>query len=482
MKHFVIGQYHPPVMIGDVVRLLLAGRRWDLTVGKAEAIAVSAVQHGLVTVSSADRRALLGKSSRPRREGPRRVKRPQEGPPACALVAMDPPSQAVITAPPLRVTRDDDVHFDVLDCTLGGGNISAALLEAGAPFVRVAALDCDTAVGKTVGESLRHDFGGRSFRFFCRRMGEALRMFGERSFDAIVIDPGPCWAQVQDPARGFQVVSSDPTSLDLRYGHRIGQTSALQFLNRSDESELCDALTQYDPTTFAGLLRAKVVRAILKRRPFADSHDVATMLTRSSGGLEVPGDLWNSVTPPSKSHYAAKIIYALAAAVNDDARELRTAVTNSLPMLQPEGRLCAVTRHPYEAAIVEEVAAAHPFALLVSKVVIEPDEAEATMQPLSTTVWILQRTQRAASATKNALGGGLALTPDEAVAARMQQLTGLDARPHPKQYPAGITGFGEYRFRGVEEREEEAMAARAHSAPLLVPRSGGNDRGGRLRL
>jgi hypothetical protein len=94
------------------------------------------------------------------------------------------------------------VTYDVLDCTLGGGHHSAAILAEGAPYSRVVALDCDHDVRRTAA-AMRDEFGVERFQFFPERMSRAHDLFGDEAFDCVMLDPGPNMDQLDDLSRGF---------------------------------------------------------------------------------------------------------------------------------------------------------------------------------------------------------------------------------------------------------------------------------------
>ena len=127
----------------------------------------------------------------------------------------------------------------VLDCTLGLGGHSAALLELGASVLGV---DRDErarslAQRRLAEHGARFQLRGGTFA----AAAEELISAGER-FDAVLADLGVSSMQLDDDLRGFSLRSS--AAADMRMGDGCPDT-ALTLIDRLDEAELADVIFRY---------------------------------------------------------------------------------------------------------------------------------------------------------------------------------------------------------------------------------------------
>ncbi|MBC8119243.1 MAG: 16S rRNA (cytosine(1402)-N(4))-methyltransferase, partial [Burkholderiaceae bacterium] len=130
---------------------------------------------------------------------------------------------------------------DVLDCTLGGGGHSEALLASGSSVV---ALDRDEAAIAEARKRLApYEASGR-FLAIRGNFGEVDRVpeLDGRDFDAILADLGVSSHQIDADDRGFSFRLG--ALLDMRMDRR-STTTAAELLNTLDEAELSHIFRDY---------------------------------------------------------------------------------------------------------------------------------------------------------------------------------------------------------------------------------------------
>jgi 16S rRNA C1402 N4-methylase RsmH len=366
---------HCAPMVQAVVQAVVGGRRWEDMRAMSDFITEKGLEDGTLTSSTKVRRAF---SLPPVKQRKRKLRRTPE------------------RRTPLGVFQSKRVvTYDVLDCTFGGGMHSAAILEAASPYARVVGMDCDFAAGAMAKKFAAH-YGSSNFRFFGNKMSESLSMFGENTFDAVLIDPGPTDSQLQDPRRGFLLSSEHNHPMDMRYGPQM-RLSALSYLNSCSQSELKESLAKY------GLLSQEqcflMARNICSRRPFIGSHHVVGAV--SSPGEEWDDSYWKYQSSLRKLSLPAKFFFSLRGVVNNEWYELKAATENGILMLRDGGRLVMVAAHEWERQLVRDIVKAHPSALLLYEEDILPDEVMEDGHSRHTRVVVVGKTIRSSFPIKN---------------------------------------------------------------------------------
>src|SRR5262245_18673817 len=149
----------------------------------------------------------------------------------------------------------------VLDCTLGGGGHSLALLQKG--VASVTGIDRDAEALKAAGERLEPFAATGRFAAFQANYADLDQhpdLAAER-FDGILLDLGISSHQIDATERGFSFRPGAP--LDMRMGRADGvAVDAAVLLNTADEGVLASIFRDYGDETRA----MRLAREILKRR------------------------------------------------------------------------------------------------------------------------------------------------------------------------------------------------------------------------
>ena len=223
----------------------------------------------------------------------------------------------------------------VLDCTLGGGGHSEALLAAGSSVV---ALDRDEAALIEARKRLApYEASGR-FLAIRANFGEIDRIkeLEGREFDGILADLGVSSHQIDADDRGF---SFRPGALlDMRMDRRSTKTAA-ELLNTLDEPELSHIMRDYGDEPRANRLAREIVRR-RDRRPMHISDDFVDAIRGAFGPRMGPGDF-------------ARLFQALRIAVNDELAMLERALPLLRDTLVPGGRLAIIAYHSGEDRLVK---------------------------------------------------------------------------------------------------------------------------------
>ncbi len=222
----------------------------------------------------------------------------------------------------------------ILDCTLGGGGHSAALLAAGA---RVTAIDRDPEAITAARNRLAAEEAAGRFRIILGNFAEADRLLPDSSqkFDGVLADLGVSSHQIDDESRGFSFREGAP--LDMRMG--ASGESAATLLNTADERELARIFFEYGDEPRSRRLAREVVRR-RENRPFVTSDDLVGAIRAVLGSRSGVGDF-------------ARIFQAVRIAVNDELRSLETALPILRDRLAPGGVLAVIAYHSGEDRMVK---------------------------------------------------------------------------------------------------------------------------------
>lgn len=239
---------------------------------------------------------------------------------------------------PVLATEIVELFIDahrVLDCTLGGGGHSLALLERGA---QVDAIDRDPEAIEAARARLRDFERGGSFRPHLGNYAspEGIPGLAAARFDAILLDLGISSHQIDDTRRGFSFREGAP--LDMRMGTDADLTAA-ELLGSAGERELARIFREYGNEPRAFRLAREIVRR-RSNRAFATSDDLVGAIRAVLGPRSGPADF-------------ARLFQAVRIAVNDELASLERALPSLRDMLEPAGVLAVIAYHSGEDRIVK---------------------------------------------------------------------------------------------------------------------------------
>jgi len=270
-----------------------------------------------------------------------------------------------------------------IDCTLGGGGHSKAMLEHGG---RVTGIDRDTDAIEHARELLS-DYGER-FQAVNARFSDLAEVAGDLAgeVDGVLMDLGLSSHMIDDPAKGFSYRHDGP--LDMNMG--LGGLVASDIVNEWSERELIGIFRRFGEKRHAGNIARAVVRARRDRR-ITTTLDLAGIVESVVGGRK-----------PQKSK--ARIFMALRIAVNDELDELRKGLVAAVDILKRNGRLCVISYHSLEDRIVKDFMREHadpctcPPGLPMCSCGRLPDLRLVSRKPIKPTAKEIQRNPRSRSA------------------------------------------------------------------------------------
>ena len=220
-----------------------------------------------------------------------------------------------------------------VDCTLGGGGHTFALLEGGAE--RVVGIDRDPSALDAARDRCK-DFGERLclVRGSFGDLEQHLDEVGLNEVDGVLADLGVSSHQLDTPERGFSFRFEGPVDMRMDPDAPV---SADDIVNTMPERELADVIFKYGEERRS---RA-VAKRIVEGRPWSDTKALADAISARIGDRK------------KRIHPATKTFQALRIAVNDELGELERLLPQAVRRLRPGGRLAIVTFHSLEDRITK---------------------------------------------------------------------------------------------------------------------------------
>jgi 16S rRNA (cytosine1402-N4)-methyltransferase len=256
-----------------------------------------------------------------------------------------------------------------VDCTVGLGGHSRALLEAGA--TRVLGLDRDQAALAIAADALaafrdRVELVHADYR-------DLDRVLDERGIPAVagaLADLGVSSMQLDADGRGFSFRRDEP--LDMRMDQSRGGTAAA-LLQQADEEEIADAIFRFGEERFS----RRVARAIVNARresPIDTTGRLAAIVRRA-----MPHRGHQRIDPATRTFQGLRIW------VNRELDGLDAFLARATARLLAGARLAVITFHSLEDRIVKHAfrALAAPGGALrvVTKRPLTPDDDEVSRNP-----------------------------------------------------------------------------------------------------
>ncbi|MGB2716945.1 MAG: 16S rRNA (cytosine(1402)-N(4))-methyltransferase RsmH [Vicinamibacterales bacterium] len=226
-----------------------------------------------------------------------------------------------------------------VDCTVGLGGHSQALLEAGAS--RVLGLDRDRDALAAARASLER--WGERVELVHSDYRDLRRVLAARSIDAVdgaLADLGVSSLQLDAEGRGFSFRRDEP--LDMRMDRTQGPTVA-DLLRDVDEGVLADIIFEFGEERFS----RRIARAIVEARHEAEvrtTGQLAQIVRRA-----VPRKGYQRIDPATRTFQALRIW------VNRELDGLDAFLSGAAELLRAGARLAVISFHSLEDRIVKHV-------------------------------------------------------------------------------------------------------------------------------
>jgi 16S rRNA (cytosine1402-N4)-methyltransferase len=222
-----------------------------------------------------------------------------------------------------------------VDCTVGEGGHSLAILEAGSD-IRVLGIDLD-AEARQVAKRRLGGYGdgalvvGGNFA----DVGTIADENGFTAADGVLFDLGLSSLQIDTDKRGFSFRRE--ARLDMRFD--TGQTTtAHELVNEYPEDLLADVISRLGEEPGA----RRIARAVVRSRPIETTTGLANVIARAAGRAG-----------RRRIHPATRTFQAIRMAVNSELENLQRGLGQAIQALGSAGRLVVISYHSLEDRLVK---------------------------------------------------------------------------------------------------------------------------------
>ncbi|HIE65048.1 MAG: 16S rRNA (cytosine(1402)-N(4))-methyltransferase RsmH [Nitrospira sp.] len=229
-----------------------------------------------------------------------------------------------------------------LDCTVGAGGHTEAILNQTAPYGRVIGLDRDDEILK-IAEKRLSGFSDRLVMrqgSFCE-MGQIIKDLHLSEVDGILFDFGVSSLQLDRAERGFSFQKPGP--LDMRMDRGQKETAA-DWVNRLSQEELADVIWRYGEDRWSRRISSGIVRY----------RDEKGKIVRTE---ELEGIIWKAVPAKyrhGRIHPATRTFQALRIVVNQELEQIELGLAQAMSLMAVGGRLTVISFHSLEDRCVKQ--------------------------------------------------------------------------------------------------------------------------------
>lgn len=228
-----------------------------------------------------------------------------------------------------------------VDCTVGGGGHSLAILHQIGVEGQLVALDCDP---EAIAAAERHLVGYSGQVKLIQKNFDTLPLVLKKlnisAIDCVLFDLGVSSHQLDTLERGFTYNHDAPLDMRMDPGQDF---SAKKLVNTFSEKELAKIIKEYGEERWAGRIASFIVKA-RTRQPVTTTGQLVEIIKSA-----IPASARRKGPHPAK-----KTFQALRIAVNKELDNLAIAIRTSIRFLKPGGRICVISFHSLEDRVVKK--------------------------------------------------------------------------------------------------------------------------------
>jgi 16S rRNA (cytosine1402-N4)-methyltransferase len=230
----------------------------------------------------------------------------------------------------------------IVDCTVGGGGHALEILRRIQPNGKLVGIDQDRDALSIAAETLR-EFGSsvELVHDNFENVDVILDRLGIKNADGILFDLGLSLFQIDSKDRGFSFMTDSP--LDMRMNSSENLTAAA-LVNRLPQPKLAAILSEYGQEPRAQRIARQIVSQ-RRKTPIRTTGDLVKAIEKATG----PRTYFRRIHPATRTFQALRI------AVNRELDVLETGVKKAIPLLAVSGRICVISFHSLEDAVVKNL-------------------------------------------------------------------------------------------------------------------------------
>jgi len=241
-----------------------------------------------------------------------------------------------------RNRQDEETRGKIyVDCTVGLGGHSEAILQTSAPKDQVIGIDRDGLALQMAAERLKK-FEDRLIlqKGTFATLKKIMTTLKHETVDGILFDFGISSYQLDTAERGFSFQKTGP--LDMRMDSASGETAA-DLLNRLTERDLRLLIKTLGEERWAARIASRIVNTRAETGPITRTEELENIIWRATPAKARHGRI----------HPATRTFQALRMAVNHEIEQIETGLETAISLLACGGRLVTISFHSLEDRTVK---------------------------------------------------------------------------------------------------------------------------------
>jgi len=258
-----------------------------------------------------------------------------------------------------------------LDCTVGAGGHSRAILDEMRGKVRIIGIDRDEEALKIASQELKeYKEQTTLIKANFKDLPQVIKEENVGLVNGIIYDLGLSSMQLDSQTRGFSFRWTAP--LDMRMDSSQALTAA-HLVGELSQKELEDIFFELGEERWARRIAEFIVEE-RRQNPIKTTSNLLEVMRRA-----VPAKFRRG----RRTHFATRVFQALRIKVNEELENLRVSLSYSFDLLQKEGRVCVISYHSLEDRIVKQKfnEAKEEKLNILTKKVIRPSKKEVRINP-----------------------------------------------------------------------------------------------------
>lgn len=257
---------------------------------------------------------------------------------------------------------DPKPNENLIDCTIGEGGHTLAILEKNKPEGKVLGIEWDPQLYKKLKEE-----------HFKKKLKERLilindsytqlkKIVKQKKFEkvqGILFDLGLSSWHLEKSGRGFSFQEDEP--LDMRYSvpdfqrprKFCSELTAEKIINKFSEKEIEEILREYGEERFARIIAREIIKE-REKKPIKTTFQLVEVIKkaipfhhrRRISGRKTPGF-------QRGKHFATRTFQALRIFVNKELNNLKIVLPQAIEVLKPGGKIVVISFHSLEDRIIK---------------------------------------------------------------------------------------------------------------------------------
>lgn len=229
-----------------------------------------------------------------------------------------------------------------IDCTLGGGGHSKAILEKIYPDGLLIGMDQDIEAIETAREELKSYIDKvKLVKGNFKNLEEILSDVKIETVSGIIFDLGVSFHQLKEKERGFSF--KEDSHLDMRMDLNQ-EFNADILINSYSEKDLAEIFEKYGEERFSKRI-ARLIVIERKKERINTTKQLADLVIRSLPRIK-KRHTW-------RIHPATRVFQAIRIEVNQELKVLEKGLNQAIRVLENKGRVCVISYHSLEDRIVK---------------------------------------------------------------------------------------------------------------------------------